>query len=514
MMKKYDRVVFALFIFVVTLGLLALAGCDRPRVGTPEYQNPASDTSPFQPAEEYSYLVDLDKAEQAMGESVQGIKDEMGQQSVVPGAEMPDFEAIMDEMGFTGLNKENVTAEANESMVHAHAEYSVEEPSELFTGLAQIGTAEVKLPTYFDQEVWMGHFFLANPGDLTELALNAMDASMQEMGAQMGGGQGMGMDMSLDSMLPMFGFQTREEIYDWMGNEFLVFSLLNKNFDPAGATTYENAPFYNLLAISATDNAKSLDAIERILGNPMMSMMGLQSERTEINGKDIVVLHPPSPEMFADYVDEAQLEQLASLPDTYAVAAGNYILIGDQYSVGAALAAMKETGTTTNRITSMELEFNIDGFLTQFDPSNAGPWVELIESEEFQDLMLRFYDATRELQELGTSRYSMLMQDGEHLELDVNTSKESLKFFEAIQGVINDTPSESWQKLGEMAGNILSEQSGMGSPGMPDTGMGEGSAPGDQGEGIGGDEGAGKPEPGSGSEDKPEGDEGSGGGGA
>ncbi|MCX6645500.1 MAG: hypothetical protein NTY09_03955 [bacterium] len=332
------------------------------------------------------------------------------------------------------------------------------------------------------------------------------------MNEEMGGG--MGMDMSLDSMLQIFGFESREEVYNWMGNELLVFSILNTNFDPAGETNYENAPFYNLLAISVTNNETSLDAIEKLLGNPMMSMMGMLSERTELNGHDAVVLHPPSPEMFRDYVDEAQLEQLATIPASYFVVAGNYVLMGDEFSIAAALGAMKETGAGTGRMASMELEFNIDGFLTQFDPSNAGPWVELVQSDEFQDLLLRFYNATRELEELGTSRYSMLMQDGENIELDVTTSKESIKFFQAIQGVIDETPPETWQKLGEMVGGILMEQSGMNGEGMADTGMGGEFAPdGDQDEGIGGNDGSGKPDPDSGSSEKPEGDNGSGEGG-
>jgi hypothetical protein len=290
---------------------------------------------------------------------------------------------------------------------------------------------------------------------------------------------------------------------------------LNTNFDPAGETNYENAPFYNLIGIAANNTVNSLDAIEKILGNPMMAMAGMQSERTELNGHDAVVLYPPSPEMFRDYVDESQLEQLASIPASYFVVAGNYVLMGDEFSIAAALGAMNETGAGTGRLASMELEWNIDGFLTQFDPSNAGPWVELVESDEFQDLLLRFYDATRELEELGTSRYSMLMQDGENIELDVTTSKESLKFFQAIQGVIDETPPETWQVLGEMVGRIFMEQSGLNSEGMPDTGMGGEFTPdGDQGEGIGGDEGSGKPEPDGGSSEKPEGDDGSGGVGA
>ncbi|MCX6645499.1 MAG: hypothetical protein NTY09_03950 [bacterium] len=122
-MKKYYRIVFVLFIFIIALGLLILAGCNRPRVGTPEYQNPADDTSAFEPADEYLYLVDLDKAEQAMGEGIAGIKEDIGQQSTAPGAEMPDFNTMMDDLGISGLQKGNVTAEANASMVHRAAEY-------------------------------------------------------------------------------------------------------------------------------------------------------------------------------------------------------------------------------------------------------------------------------------------------------------------------------------------------------------------------------------------------------
>jgi hypothetical protein len=255
------------------------------------------------------------------------------------------------------------------------------------------------------------------------------------------------------------------------------------------------------MAVSANDIEKGLDACENLIGNPFIQMAGIRVERDMFEELDAVIVSPPPATMFEDYLDESQIEQLATAPDMIIVGSGGYIFIGDEFSVKAALAAMRDTGTGTNRMASMEIEWNIDGFLTQFNPENAGPWVELIESEEFQDLLLRFYNATQDLEELGTSRYSALIQDGEHIEIDVLTSRESLKFFEAVNQVIEETPDETWGALGQMVGEILSEQSGMG----PSTGMGdmEGGTP-EEETGPGGDEHPGKPDSGNQPSGKPD----------
>lgn len=510
-MKIYARIVMALFVFLMAVAVWTLIGCDRPQVGSPEYQDPILDTSPYEPAEEYTYLVDIDQTARIMGENYEGIAGELDSHDMAPGMGMPDFDDIIEEIGIPGLRKGDVTAEANDSMVHAHAEYIIEDQSEFTMALSEIGAAEIRLPSYFDQSKWMGHVFLANIDDLTELGMYAMAAEMENFGGDMG--MGMGMEMDIEMYMQMFGISDVEDVYNWMGDEIMFFSLLNTDFDPDGPTTYENVPFFTLMGVAATDTEKGVDMFENLFGNPFLAMMGINVERTEFEGHDAVIIPPPSMEMFAGYLDEAQLEQLSTAPDTIVVAVEDYVLMADEFAVKAALDAMTGRGSGTNRMATLEVEWNIDGFLTQFNPENAGPWVELLESEEFKDLLLRFYNATYDLEELGTSRCSLLVQDGETIELDVITSKESLKFFEAVEGVIAETPSATWEALGEMVGEILMEQTGMGMDYDYDSDEDYGWDEGSDGDSENGrdedpdeDEGPGKPPPDRSPSEKPEGD--------
>lgn len=451
-MKFNANLIASLFLILSGLAVWTLVGCDRPQVGSPEYDDPILDTSPYEPAEEYTYLVDIEQTTRIMGSNFQDIKEGMEGQDMPRGMEMPEFDSILEELGLSGLVQKNITAEANESMIRAHGEYTIEDKDAyLIAGLSEIGTAEVRLPSYFPRDKWVGHIFIANPGDLVELAMHAIETEMSGSGG-----------MDLEMVLGMFGFDDPEDVYNWMGDEFVLFYLLNENFDPDGETTYENVPFFTVIGLASENTENGLDTIENLIGNPVLATAGIDVDRDEFKGKDAIImsLHPAA--MFEDFLDEETMAQLEDAPDAIAVAVEDYILIADEFSMEAALDLISRSGSGTSRMASLEIESNLDAILAQFDPSNAGPWVNFVESEEFQDLLMRFYNATRDLGELGTSRTSILIQDGEHLELDVLTSRESIRLFEIVEGIVAETPPETWQALGEIFGETMAEQDGMG----------------------------------------------------
>jgi hypothetical protein len=469
-MKFNANLIASLFLILSGLAVWTLIGCDRPQVGSPEYDDPILDTSPYEPAEEFTYLVDIEQTARVMGSNFQDIKEGMEGEGMPRGMEMPEFDSILEELGMSGLVKENITAEANESMIRAHGEYTIEDKDAyLIAGLSEIGTAEVRLPSYFPRDKWVGHVFIANPGDLVEIAMYAIETEME---AFMGGSGGMDMEMALG----MFGFDDPEDVYNWMGDEFVLFYLLNEDFDPDGETTYENVPFFTVLGLASENTENGLDVIENLIGNPLLAMSGIDVDRDEFKGKDAVIISPPPADMFDDFLDEETMAQLEDAPDAIAVAVEDYILLADEFSMGAALDLISRDGSGTSRMASIEIESNLDAVLAQFDPSNPGPWVDFVESEEFQDLMMRLYNATRDLGELGTSRTTILIQDGENLDVDVLTSRESIRLFEIVEGIVAETPPETWQVLGEIFGETMAGQGGMGmeydpdygSPGKPD----------------------------------------------
>jgi hypothetical protein len=117
---------------------------------------------------------------------------------------------------------------------------------------------------------------------------------------------------------------------------------------------------------------------------------------------------------------------------------------------------------------TVEGETNLDLLSQSFNPTNPGYLLSIVggESPEVTDLMQRFYDATRDIKELGSTRFSLVAPSNTEMEIDVTTSRESIKFFQAVEKVIRDTPKKTWEAIGRKIGEWVRSQNGMGGPPM------------------------------------------------
>jgi len=443
------------------LAILTLIGCERPQVGQPDYQDPMADTSPFEPAGEFSYLVDFEGAMERAEARVGELKDE---------GELPEemselsFDEMVTELGLDQLQQEDIISEASEKMVHAHGRYRIlGDEMGFWQGLTDVGTSEVKLPGHFPADRWMGHLFIANPAHIVDMAMQGYEEIMQEMEDE-------GMEGMMPGMMPGMD-EDAEMMYGWLGNEFLVFNLLNPDYDENADPTPENMPVYSLMAAATVEaDFSGIDVLEMTLGNPFtMMLFGLMPERTEIEGYDAFIIPFPTfeGEMYDEIVTDEMREDLATLPPMVAVQLPGYIVFGDQGSVMEAIGLFDENGTGTERLATVELEGNLDLTMRNFFPTNPGLWLKMLESEELQELFLRFQTETAGLGELGTSRAAIIAQDGENLELDILTSRESITMFQIVQEIIEDTPPETWEKMGQVFGEWLGEQGAYGTPPPP-----------------------------------------------
>jgi len=455
-MKNLSRLVAILFAAILIIALWTLVGCERPQVGQPDYNDPIADQSPYEPAEEFKYLVDFDNAMLNAESTVEELKAE----GELP-EEMSDvnFEEIATELGLDELQQEEITSEANDKMVHAHGRYKIlGDEIGFWQGLAEVGTSEVKLPGHFPSDRWMGHLFIANPGAIVDMGMRGYEEMMEEMGEE---------DMNM--MMPGMG-EDAEMMYGWIGDEFLIFNLLNPDYDENAEATAENMPVYSLMGASTVEaDFSGIDIMEMMLGNPIMMMLfGIMPERTEIEGYDAFLIPIPTfeGEMYDEMVTDEVREQLAMIPPMMAVQLPGYLLFGDQVSVEEAVGLFDESGTGTGRLATVEMESNLDISVQSFAPTNPGLWLKLLESPELQQLFIRFQTETAGLSELGTSRAAVIAQDGENLELDILTSRESIRLFEIVQEIIEDTPPETWEEMGQIFGEYLSEQ-GSFTPQMP-----------------------------------------------
>ncbi len=455
-MKKFTGIVTVILAILMLMAFWTMTGCNRPEVGSPEYHDPMTDQSPFEPADEFEYLVDITGA----AERVAGMIEE----GELPSDVEIDKESVVKELGLPGFEQENILAEANDKMVHAHGNYRVaEDEYGILMALAESGSAKVELQSHFPSDRWIGHVFIANPDDLLKFGLDALDLSLSDMNDDMSGGMGFSMD--LDFFLSMYGFNDATDIYGWMGDELMMFDLTNPDFDPDTEPTAENVPLYTLLAISTDKPDQALDLVEDFWTSMGMSMLfSVVPERTEIGEYDAIVIPPPSLEdtPMSEMFDEEQKKQFEELPSSVAVALPGYFLVGDEIAVGQAVDLFKEAGSETGRVATFEAEWNWDMGIANFTPTNLGTWMNIVESEELQDLLMEFYNETRDLGELGVSRGSVVVQTSETFEIDILTSRESIRMFEIIQEIIEETPDETWEELGRQFGEQMKKKSGMG----------------------------------------------------
>jgi hypothetical protein len=96
-------------------------------------------------------------------------------------------------------------------------------------------------------------------------------------------------------------------------------------------------------------------------------------------------------------------------------------------------------------------------------------------SPDMQELLQKVYDKMGEYGALGTSRFSISVDHGDELTLDLLTSKDSISLFNDLKVIVDETPEETWEELGEMISDWVMQQSGLGGMGGP--GMG---GPGDE----------------------------------
>ena len=454
------------------VALWTLTSCaGRPRVDSPTYQDPMADTTPFEQAEEYQYLVDLETAKERLTETAESMEDVLGGET----EGMPSPAAML---GDLGLEQEEIIAEANETMVHARGTYMIPGGDESFlAGLAEAGPAEVELPAHFPADRWMGDVFLANPGELIEMGFIAMEKSLAEIQESMpdfGGQQeGQGFNFGIEFLLGMYGVGSAEDIYGWMGSEMHIATIVNPDYDPDQEPSAENVPWHTIMAISSSRPDQGLDLIEDFFTGPLMGMLGgMDVSRDEIEGYDAVIVPAPdfANSFMSEMYTEEQLEMIADAPETAAVAVPGYLFLADEPSILAALEVFEPNTSGTGRLATMEAEWNWDLTVDYFSPTNPGLWIGMLESEELQDLLMEFYIQTKDLEELGASRATVIVPDNEHFELDIMTSRESIRLFEIVKGIVEETPEEIWEALGEQFAEWLQESSGMGGLGGP--GMG------------------------------------------
>jgi hypothetical protein len=447
-------------LFIVLFsGMLIWAGCQKPQVGTPGYHDPSEDRSPFQRADEFKYLVSVKDAIRNVDSLSKSV--EAGESVVMSEDEVKD---ALESMGVKDLVEKNIISEANQSMIHARGEYTIGlEEGSVMEFLAGQGTAEVKLPAHFPKDRWATHLVLANPDKLVQKFLASLQESMQAMQGETEGGEST--FGGLDFYLGLMGFEKPEDVYNWMGDELVLFSLINKDFDPQGGMTPTNTPFFGLVALGTPTPEKGLDVVENV-AEFYLGMAQMQKPegfgRFQMRSYPAFRIPPPdfanSPMGRSVPEDElSQLKKQEDIPATVAVAVPGYLIIADEPSVEAALDMFNKDAIGTGRMATIEGLGNLDLISESFNPTNISLILNMAQggSAEIQDLMRRFYDATREIKELGTSRMGLVFPDPANLEIDTWTSRESIVFFEACQRVIKATPPEAWEKIGQAISSAI-----------------------------------------------------------
>ncbi|MFH1675939.1 MAG: hypothetical protein ABIC40_02855 [bacterium] len=423
------------------------------------------DTSQFQPADEFLYLVDFNKAADHLAARMEKFvpEEEKGNRDV-----RAEIQSTMDEMGLSMVVAEELKAEANNTTIRAYGRYKL--PIKDYPDLSyfmDLGTANVVLPTHFKNDQYLGHFFIANPDKIILSALKSID---EEFGSP---SPGTPMAFSLDQFFNIMGFESYNDAFKWMGSEFIAFHLANPDFDP-NKTPKEGetlvTPIFSLVALAVNDERAALDTLETFV--QFMQGMGMAGEedlyeRKDLSGHDSIVITIPK-ELLLSMVPEEEKDKIGEIPQPVISAVTGYILFGDKDSVAAAVKAFgKSSGTP--RIATIESELNFDNALYHFVPTNPGTWFSIIEksSPEVQDLFKKIYDQTRDLGSLGISRMSIKIEDSERAALEIETSRESLKLFDIIWKIAEETDPEVWQELGKQFGQGFNPDSMGMSPGMP-----------------------------------------------
>lgn len=458
-MRKIRIPVITVTAFFILLSLLAI-GCQRAKVGTPGYQDPFEDRSAFQPAEEYAYLTDIDRGKDLVSERAAEMEQPAGQVSGAE-AENPDPSVFFAALGISDLNQKELTAEANNSLIHSHSSYEFPADEESFLSVLNgIGTAEVGLPAHFPRERLASHLFIAKPAELVKSAYDSMERELSSVPSDM---PGMELSAGMDSMMQFMGFENAAETYEWMGDECAMIGITNPDFDPQGEMNAENTAFYSVLAISTDSPEDGLDVIQKLLVFPTMFAGGADVlNRDEIDGHDALILDlgTLSGAAMSDMPDEEQTREMEKsmedVPPVVAVAMEGCIFIGDQPSVEKAMGLFTPRAASTDRTATIEVQSDWDLSLQSLLSDNPGVWLSLAQelSPESKELFDKLLEAIKDIQEIGASRMDIVVDNG-LLNVDLWTSKESIRLFEKVQQVIEETPGATWQELGRSIGETL-----------------------------------------------------------
>ena len=425
------------------------------------------DTSQFQQADEFLYLVDFNKAADHLAARLEKFvpEKEKGKTDV-----RAEIQSTMEEMGLSTVKAEELKAEANNTTIRAYGKYQL--PVKEYPDLSyftDIGTANVALPSHFSTDRYLGHFFIANPD---KIVLSMLKAADKELGTPTPGSP---MVFSVDQFFKMMGFESYQDAFKWMGSEFVAFHLANPDFDPN--KTYKEGetpvpPIFSLIALATNDERKALDTLETFA--QFMQSMGIAGEgeklyeRKDLGGHDSIVFNVPK-ELLESMVPESEKDKIGEIPPPVISTVPGYILFSDKDSVEAAIKAFGKPSEGTPRTATIETEMNFDNALYHFVPTNPGTWFSIIEksSPEVQDLFKKIYDQTRDIGPLGISRMSIKIEDSEHAALEIETSRESLKLFDILWKIAEETKPEVWEELGKQFGQSFNPGSMGASPGMP-----------------------------------------------
>jgi len=460
-------------------------GPEGPAVETPSgddnVETPAGDTGEETPqAEEHdakppvevdeeqvSKLVDLEGFLADIDEQgpslIEGMKQEMGS-----GA-MPDEPiSLAQELG---LSQSGLETSIEGDMINAHGEYTFEaEDAPRLTAMAEAGPAEIVLPARFSEDIYSGHFFMARPGEIIENLITAADEALQE---EMGGqADEYGMTMNLDFVLNMYGIMDRDSLYGWMGDELVIFSLLNEDYTESDELDYGNSPFQFCLAIASDEPEEGIELFKSVLNSMVFQMMGMSTEDTEFEGYTALRIPPMDIEnsQFAQMMPPEQLEKMADLPPGMMVAVPGYLLITTEPSMGTVIEAFSPGSRGTGRTASMEAQINWDHLVTNMDPSNPIAAEQMADYPTLMELMEKIHEETRDLDyDPGMSRMTINVTDPVSFTMDILTSAGSIALMEEMDVLFDEIPSEMWEQIGNEFGQAANQQAMMGgSPSAPD----------------------------------------------
>jgi len=441
------------------VAVLLLAGCPA-RQQQPQPPAPVPDRTQWGPADEYKFLVDLrggmTRVLERENRSIGGDEESL---SVMQG-ELADV-----------FTQKSIMAEANEAMVRAHGEYSVD-PEKLagYLGggfpvglLGEIGTATVGLPSHLDVDRWVAHLFIANPGSIAESIFEGLSGADKKTESEDQETEGTD---PLSLMVKAMGLEDVSDLYSWMTDEFFLVFIVNPDFDPEAIQspadlTVEafigNPPICPIIAVSSDEPGKGLDVLQT-LGTFLLGLGGtdLELERTTMGGFDALTLPVEDLADEMSFADKNERDRfvlmLGNVGPSVAVSVPGYVLIGAPPAMEAALDALLPQPSGAGRSATVELAWNWDFLIGAYKSSYAAFVDDVVQDpayEAIREPLGKLDRDIRELGELGVGSMSFAIQGDGNFDMDILTSKASIRLMGLIQqifeqgmlGLSSETPA-------------------------------------------------------------------------